>query len=154
MERRIIIENERVSNGKDFASNDNIEANTVAQEIVRSVDYPDCSDEKSQIVGCDSKSGHRNHRGKSNTKDAIVKDFALSHHTADFCKNNKFSLKAMESIMKECLIAIGAQAVINPTSYKQLKKEIFDCIPYSDWFSPESFPTTLRLFHQNNGLLF
>ena len=39
MERRIIVENERVSNVKDFASNDNIETNTVAQEIVRSVDY-------------------------------------------------------------------------------------------------------------------
>lgn len=129
---------------------------TTGSSISPSVDCAsgiwNCSDRKSRIVGRNTRK--RSHEAKSNKKDDIVKDFALSHHTADFCKNEKFSLKAMEFIMKECLIAIGAQAVINPTSYKQLKKEIFDCIPYSDWFSPETFPTTLKLYHENNGFLF
>lgn len=144
--RRILIE--------ENESNENEKVNTTPLEIVRTADCSDCSKAINQIVDRENVNKKRSHRGSShNNKESLVKDFALSHHTADFCKNKKFSLKAMENIMKECLVTIGAQAVINNSSYKQLKKEIFNCIPYSDWFNPETFPTYLRLNHENNGLL-
>lgn len=139
---RRIIENDNVLNEKECCSADVL---NVGIDCLTSGNKSDC---RSQQLG------HKKHNHSHNDIDAIVKDFALSHHTADFCEKEKFSLKAMEKIMKECLVAIGAQTVINNSSYKQLKKEIFDCIPYSDWYSPKTFPTTLKLYHQNIGFLF
>lgn len=104
-----------------------------SREIVRLTDRLDCSRIK------------RHHRGKKRSKDAIVKDFALSHYTAEYCKNERFSLKKVEAIMKECLTVVGAHTTINATNYKKLKKIVFESVPYSDWFNIESFPTILKL---------